>query len=48
LEHRDITEEIALVRRPENLFDVIALLKGLEFAAQNNGQADIALSRFKE
>src|SRR5882724_1687229 len=48
LEHRDVTEEIALVRGAKNLDDVIALLKRFEFAAQNNGQADIALPRFKE
>jgi hypothetical protein len=48
LEHRDIAEEIALARGAENLFDVVALLKRLEFAAQDNGQADIALPRFEE
>ncbi len=48
MEHRDIAEEIALARGAENLFDVIALLKRLEFAAQDNGQADIALPGFEE
>ena len=43
MEHRDIAGEIALVRGGEDLFDAIALLKRLEFAAQDNGQADVAL-----
>src|SRR5947208_17081161 len=36
LEHRDVPDEIALVRGSENLFGAIAGLEGFDFAAQNN------------
>jgi len=32
------------VRRRENLFGIVALLEGFDFAAQENGQSEIALS----
>ena len=43
LQHRDVADEIALVRRGENLFGAIACLESFDFAAQENGQSEIAL-----
>jgi hypothetical protein len=48
LEHRDIASEIALARGGENLFDAIALLERLEFAAQDDSQTDVALPCFED
>ena len=36
LEHRDVTDKIALVGGGENLFGAIARLEGFDFTAQNN------------
>src|SRR5713101_8053008 len=44
MQHRHVANEIALVRRGENLFGIIALLESFDFAAQENGQSEIALS----
>ena len=44
LQHRHVADEIALVRGGENLFGIVALLESFDFAAQENGQAEIALS----
>jgi hypothetical protein len=43
LQHRDVADEIALVRNGEFLFDVVPPLNDLYFAAQNNSQADVPL-----
>ena len=47
LQHRHVANEIAFVRRSENLFGIVALLESFEFAAQENGQSEIALSSLK-
>src|SRR6266567_559851 len=46
LQHRDIANEIAVVRNGELLFGPVALLEDLYFAAQYNSQTNIALSHF--
>src|SRR5437879_12349842 len=43
-QHRHVANEIALMRRGENLFGIVALLESFYFAAQENGQSEIALS----
>ena len=44
LQHRHVANEIALMRRGKNLFGIVALLESFDFAAQKNGQSEIALS----
>src|SRR5262245_14507517 len=43
LQHRNIANEIPLVRNCEFQFDVVPLLEDLYFAAQNNSQTDVPL-----
>jgi hypothetical protein len=46
LQHCHVSDEFALVRDGEFLFDVIPSLKDLQFAAQNDSQADVPLPGF--
>jgi hypothetical protein len=46
LQHRHITDEIALVGDREFLLDVVPPLEDLYFAAQQNRQADVPLPGF--
>ena len=46
MQHRHITDEIALVRNREFLFDVVPPLEDLYFAAQHNSQPDVPLPGF--
>src|SRR5437667_5560280 len=46
LQHRDVADEIALVRDRQFLFDVVALLDHLYFAAQYNRQTEVPLTGF--
>src|SRR5438046_4668374 len=41
---RQVANEIALVCRAENLFRIVAMLESFDFATQENGQSEIALS----
>src|SRR5262249_20318425 len=46
LQHRHVSNEIALVRDCEFLFGVVPSLEDLYFAAQNNSKTDVALAGF--
>ena len=48
LQHRNIADEIARARGRENLLGIIPLLERVQFAAEHNRQAEIALARFED
>jgi hypothetical protein len=43
LQHRYVADEIPLVGNSEFVFNIVLPLKYLNFAAQNNSQADVPL-----